>query len=71
MNSEDKENLKDYIEGNVKSVWKAALDSIEMRFGKDFEGYKSMRALILRMGNDAIRKIHARIDELPGDKNSG
>jgi hypothetical protein len=70
MNSEDKKDLKEYIEGNVKAVWKSALDSIEMRFGKDFEGYKAMRARILRIGNDALRKIHARIDELPEDENS-
>ena len=71
MNPEDKKDLNEYIQGNIKAVWKSALDSIEMRFGKDFEGYKAMRARILRIGNDALRKIQARIDELPEDKNSG
>jgi len=59
----DSKELKKYISGNIKSVYKTALDSIELRFGRDFEGFKEMRKTILRSGNDAIRKIESLIDE--------
>lgn len=63
----DKEK-KEYIIGNIKAVYKVALDSIELRFGRDFEGFKELRARILRTGNDAIRKIEAVFDEKDDSK---
>ena len=63
----DKKELRDYLIGNVKDVYKTALDSIELRFGRDFEGFKEIRSRILRAGNNAIRKIEAVLDEKEED----
>jgi hypothetical protein len=57
------EDTKSYIIGNIKAVYKTALDSIELRFGRDFEGFQVLRAKILRAGNDAVRKVEALLDE--------
>ena len=62
----DKKELKDYIVGNIRAVYKTALDSIELRFGREFEGFKELRARILRAGNDAVRKIEAAFEEEDG-----
>jgi hypothetical protein len=59
----DNNEAKKYISGNIKAVYKAALDSIELRFGRDFEGFKELRKTILRSGNDAIRKIEKYLDD--------
>lgn len=54
--------LNKYIEDSIKNVFIGALSCIEIRFGKDFEGYKEIRADILRKGNDSIRKLHEVIE---------
>jgi len=54
---------KDYILGNIKAVYKTALDAIELRFGREFEGFSVIRSKILRAGNDAVRKVETLIDE--------
>jgi hypothetical protein len=64
----DNDELKKYISGNIKSVYKTALDAIELRFGRDFDGFKELRKTILRSGNDAIRKIENLLDEESGSK---
>jgi len=55
--------LKRMVEENVKAVFTKALKCIEIRFGKDFEGYQGIRAEILRSGNDAIRDVSRIVDE--------
>lgn len=57
-----REEAKRYIESNIKSVYKQCLEAIEMRFGRDFEGFSSIRSKILRSGNDAIRKMKTFLD---------
>ena len=59
-----------YIIGNIKQIYKTALESIELRFGRDFEGFSAMRARILRAGNDAVRKIEAYLDEKSSEDKS-
>jgi len=65
-NQEDKA----YIVGNIKQVYITALETIELRFGKDFEGFKVIRAKILRAGNDAVRKVESYLDEKSGKEES-
>jgi len=62
----DDKDLKKYIIENIKGVYKSALESVELRFGRDFEGFQAMRSKILRSGNDAIRRIEAILDEKSG-----
>ena len=52
-----------YIIAQIKLVYKTALESVELRFGRDFEGFQTMRSRILRAGNDAVRKVEALLDE--------
>ncbi len=55
--------LKTLLAKQIKNVFTKSLRCIEMRFGKDFEGYDSIRKEILRSGNDAIREMERIIDE--------
>lgn len=57
------DSLKTDIEKEIKCVWIAALEAVEIRFGDDFEGYKNLRARILRVGNDAVRKLKEKVEE--------
>ena len=50
------------LEKAIKGVFTSCLEAIEIRFGDDFEGYKNLRARILRVGNDAIRDIQDSVD---------
>jgi hypothetical protein len=54
--------LKTLVEKEIKGVFKNALRCIEMRFGRDFEGFETIRRDILRSGNDSIRKVSEMID---------
>lgn len=56
------EVLKEKVRKEIKNVFKKALVCVEIKFGKDFDGYAAMRAEILRAGNDAIRNIDTVID---------
>lgn len=55
-------DLKQELEAMMKRVFVTALESIEIRFGRNFEGYDELRSKVLRTGNDAIRKMHDNID---------
>jgi hypothetical protein len=54
--------LKQMIHHHIKRVFVSALKIIEIKFGKNFEGYEALRAEILRTGNDSIRDIEKAID---------
>jgi len=56
------ELLKAQLQKHIKHVFVSALRCVEIKFGKDFEGYEAMRGEILRVGNDAIRNLHTMID---------
>lgn len=56
------ELLKQNIKKQIKGVFVNALKCVEIRFGKDFDGYESIRGEILRAGNDAIRNLENLID---------
>jgi len=56
-------SLQSFIDRRIKNVFKTALKCVEIKFGKDFEGYEKIRAEILRAGNDGIRQIKEAIDE--------
>lgn len=55
--------LKIEIEKAIKGVFTSCLEAIEIRFGDDFEGYRNLRARVLRVGNDAIRDIKDSVDD--------
>lgn len=54
--------LKSLAYAQIKRVFVKALKCIEIKFGKNFDGYLDMRAEILRAGNDAYRLISETID---------
>lgn len=60
--SKSAQTLKIQVAKEVKSVFVTALKCIEMKFGRDFEGFEIMRAEILRAGNDAIRHVEDVLD---------
>ncbi len=63
----DRESLKaekdliDFSSKQVKELFKEILSLVEIKFGKEFDGYKEVRAKILRSGNDCIRDISDKI----------
>jgi hypothetical protein len=54
--------LKAQMAKQIKNVFITALRCIEMRFGRNFEGFESIRSEILRAGNEAIRQVEVVID---------
>lgn len=54
--------LKAQVAKEIKNVFITALRCIEMRFGRNFEGFESIRSEILRAGNEAIRQSEIVID---------
>lgn len=61
-NSVDNERLKRLVEKSIVKVFKDALSFIEMSV-TDKSQYKSIRKMILRSGNDEIRKIKEELDK--------
>lgn len=55
-------SLKREVKHQINKVFVSALELIEIKFGRDFDGYSELRAKILRVGNDAIRHIDELID---------
>lgn len=55
-------SLKREIKRQIKRVFVSDLELMEIKFGRDFEGYEELRAKILRNGNDAIRYIEELLD---------
>lgn len=55
-------SLKMEIEAVMKRVFVTALETIEIRFGRTFDGYDELRSKILRTGNDSIRKMQENVD---------
>lgn len=55
--------LIEAVERRIKKVFVTALKCVEIKFGKDFDGYDTLRAEILREGNDAIRDLREVIKE--------
>lgn len=53
--------LRDEIKRQVSKVFATALECIEIRFGRDFQGYEEIRSKILTSGNDAVRHLERRI----------
>lgn len=58
-----KSMLKSELHKIIKDVFIRSLRCIEIRFGRDFEGFDSLRSEILRTGNDAVRKMETLIEE--------
>lgn len=56
-------SLKEDIKRRITFVYVTLLECLEIKFGKNFEGYNEMRAKFLRVGNDAIRNIDEKIDK--------
>ena len=54
--------LKMEIEAVMKRVFVTALETVEIRFGRTFDGYDELRSKILRTGNDSIRKMQENVD---------
>jgi hypothetical protein len=55
-------DLKRETRNQINKVFVSALELIEIKFGRDFDGYAELRAKILRVGNDAIRHLDELID---------
>ena len=55
--------LKKRMEVRVKRLYVSALECIEIKFGREFDGYEEIRAKILREGNDAVRDLSKIVDE--------
>lgn len=51
------QSLKLHAKKTITSVFVQALKCIELKFGKNFEGYEQLRSEILRAGNNAIRDL--------------
>lgn len=60
--NEDKDRLNRAINKSIKKVFKDALSFVEMS-GVDAKQYGRVRKLILRSGNDEIRKISEELDK--------
>ncbi len=54
--------LKMEMEAMMKRVFVTALEMVEIRFGRTFDGYEELRSKILRTGNDSIRKMQENIN---------
>lgn len=54
--------LKREVKTKITKVFTGDLSMLEIKFGRDFDGYAELRADILRRGNDAIRYIEELID---------
>lgn len=61
-------SLKEGVNKRVKFLFVTALELIEVRFGKSFEGYDELRAKILRVGNDVLRSIEEMVDSYNVEK---
>ena len=57
------EALKRQVNTSIKDLFKSTLDMIELKFGKDFNGYADLRSKILRTGNNAIRQLEGLVDD--------
>lgn len=57
------EALQELVGQSIKKVFVGCLNAIEMKFGKNFDGYDILRANVLRLGNDSIREIQDKIGE--------
>jgi Na+/phosphate symporter len=60
--SEDKARLNRAVNRSIKKVFKDALSLVEMS-GLDQKQYNRIRKMILRSGNDEIRKISEELDK--------
>jgi hypothetical protein len=49
------------VSNQIKRTYITALECIEMRWGTEVEGYNEIRSKILRVGNDAVRKIQEMV----------
>ena len=58
-----KDRLLKSVEYRMKEIYKNALDCIELAYGKDAEGYETIRSKILGEGNDQVRRIKEEISE--------
>ena len=54
--------LKQETKAMMKKMFVTCLESIEIRFGREFQGYDELRSKVLRTGNDAIRKMEENIE---------
>lgn len=54
--------LVDAAERRMKKIFVTALRCVEIRFGKEFDGYGQLRAEILRIGNDMVREFREEVE---------
>lgn len=60
--NEDKERLNRAVANSIKKVFKDSLGLVEMS-GVDPKQYARIRKMILRSGNDEIRKISEELEK--------
>lgn len=58
-----KEKLKKSTAYKMKEIYKAMLDYAELTWGRDAEGFDTLRSKVLGVGNDKIRQMEDEIDE--------
>jgi len=57
-----REHLRFLLYNQLKSVFVNSLNAVENKLGKNFPAYHQLRAEILGIGNDEIRKMHEVLD---------
>lgn len=55
-------SLKREYSKQITRVFVTALECLEIKFGREFDGYDEIRSKILRTGNDAKRYLEELID---------
>jgi hypothetical protein len=60
--SEDKKHLKDYVHRRLNKMYDEMLYSIEPAVKNSYT-YSVLRSRVLRAGNNALRDIHAYINQ--------
>jgi len=60
--TKSKDHLRYLLYNQIKNVFVGSLSAIENKMGRDFPLYPQLRAEILRLGNNEVRKMHQILD---------
>lgn len=60
--NKSKDHLRYLLYNQIKNTFVGSLSAVENKLGKDFSLYPQLRAEILRVGNNEIRKMHKILD---------
>jgi hypothetical protein len=57
------QSFKREMARHLTRIFVQSLECVEIRFGREFDGYDEIRAKILRVGNNAKREVERIVDE--------